>query len=539
MKHSVVFNNVTKKYKIYQNTKDRLKGVVAPKRYGEDFYAVRGVTFTAEPGDVIGVVGVNGAGKSTLSNLIAGVAPQTSGEITINGKAAIIAISSGLDNDLSGRDNIEYKCLMLGFKKKQIQELTPVIIDFADIGNFIDQPVKSYSSGMKSRLGFAISVNVDPDVLVIDEALSVGDQTFKEKCYDKMNEFKEKGKTIFFVSHSIREIKNFCQKVLWLEAGEVRAYGTKREVILKYRSFLTEFKSLSDEEKRNFRQHVIEKRSKEYEAENGRDELLKTIPRKDSRIHRNKKSVFRSTKFQIIIFLLLFSATCVAAFIVKPWEVFFTDGNEQPETYTKDNNVETDDSGEVKASVPEEDKKEKENMEDDIRYVMVESASIRSNPNLDGEVIDFGNFGEAYKVKNTSEDVKEDIQWLKVTNLLTDETGWISGNVMMEISKELNDAETAGNIQKVIGSHSILDELSRVDLENGGDYLNVKQLLDKDRSLSIPVLEVSESDLISTLDEAQLEVKNKLLYHGSTFDFVFTLENEKVQSLNIVERQSN
>src|SRR5699024_7862739 len=138
----------------------------------------------------------------------------------------------------TGRDNIEYKCLMLGFTKKEIEALMPQVIEFADIGNFIDQPVKNYSSGMKSRLGFAISVNIDPDVLVIDEALSVGDQTFKQKCYERMNESKEEGKTIFCVSHPLRRGRRCCTKVLGLEAREVRAYGKRIEVLPQYRKFL-------------------------------------------------------------------------------------------------------------------------------------------------------------------------------------------------------------------------------------------------------------------------------------------------------------
>ncbi len=236
--------------------------ILFPDGYGENFYALQNISFTADRGDVIGVIGVNGAGKSTLSNLITGVIPPTSGKIEIVGQASLIAINSGLNNQLTGRENIELKCLMLGFNKKEIRALMPEIIDFADIGKFIDQPVKSYSSGMKSRLGFAISVNIDPDILVIDEALSVGDQTFADKCLDKMNEFKEKGKTIFFISHSIGQVKKFCQKALWLEAGEVKAYGTIKEIIPQYEKFLKEYKAMTKEEQRNFKQLVLEKRSK-------------------------------------------------------------------------------------------------------------------------------------------------------------------------------------------------------------------------------------------------------------------------------------
>src|SRR5699024_8663164 len=219
MKPTVEFKNVTKRYKMYQNSSEQMKGALVPKRYGEDFYALQDITFTAEAGETIGVVGINGAGKSTLSNIIANITPPTSGKAKINGTVSIIAISSGLDGELTGRENIEYKCLMLGFKKKEIKQLMPEIIAFSDIGNFIDQPVKNYSSGMKSRLGFAISVNIDPDILIVDEALSVGDQTFKQKCYNKTNDFKERGKTIFFVSHSLNQIRQYCNKVIWLEAG--------------------------------------------------------------------------------------------------------------------------------------------------------------------------------------------------------------------------------------------------------------------------------------------------------------------------------
>jgi len=258
---SVIFNNVTKKYKMYKRNFDKVLDILLPNGYGDDFYALRNITFETEKGDVVGILGVNGAGKSTLSNLIAGVIPPTYGDIKINGKSSVISISSGLNNELTGRENIELKLLMLGFNKKEIEELEPQIIEFADIGIFIDQPVKKYSSGMKSRLGFAISVNIDPDILVIDEALSVGDQTFTDKCLDKMNEFKERGKTIFFVSHSLKQIKQFCMKALWLEYGELKDYGFVEDVIPKYEEFIKKYKAMSDIEKKKYREEVIRRRS--------------------------------------------------------------------------------------------------------------------------------------------------------------------------------------------------------------------------------------------------------------------------------------
>ncbi len=261
MNTSVVFKNVSKKYKLYQKTSDKLLDLALPMGYGQDFYALRNISFTAEKGDSIAVIGVNGAGKSTFSNLITGIIPPSHGSIKVNGEASLISIASGLNTQLSGRENIELKLLMLGFSKQQIQELEPAIIEFADIGQFIDQPVKRYSSGMKSRLGFAISVNVDPDVLVIDEALSVGDKTFAQKCQVKMNEFKLKGKTIFFVSHSIGQIKEFCQKALWLEAGEIKAYGTIQEVLPQYEKFIQDYKKMTPEQQKQYKQQVMDRRS--------------------------------------------------------------------------------------------------------------------------------------------------------------------------------------------------------------------------------------------------------------------------------------
>jgi len=261
MEKSVVVKNVTKKYKLYKKNSDKLLDLLLPKEYGEEYFALRNVSFEAEKGDVIGFVGINGSGKSTLSNIIAGIVPPTEGTVQVEGKSALIAVSSGLNNKLTGRDNIELKMLMLGFDKKQIQELEPEIIEFSELGKFIDQPVKSYSSGMKSRLGFSISVHIDPDVLIIDEALSVGDKNFAEKCLDKMNEFKAKGKTMFFVSHSLGQMKKFCQKALWLEYGELKAYGTIEEVMPQYEQFLKDYKAMSKKEQKKFREDKMKQRS--------------------------------------------------------------------------------------------------------------------------------------------------------------------------------------------------------------------------------------------------------------------------------------
>lgn len=257
MTKAIVTKDVVKKYKLYESSKERMLDLISPKEHGDNFFALNGVSFEADKGDVVGFIGINGSGKSTLSNIIAGIVPETSGDVQVNGQPALIAVAAGLNDDLTGRDNIELKCLMLGFTKDEINELEPEIIEFSELENFIDQPVKSYSSGMKSRLGFAISVKVDPDILIIDEALSVGDRAFADKSLKKMMEFKDQGKTMIFVSHSIGQMKTFCDKILWLEFGRVKAYGDVKDVLPLYEAFLNKWQNMQKEEKDLYRSKVM------------------------------------------------------------------------------------------------------------------------------------------------------------------------------------------------------------------------------------------------------------------------------------------
>lgn len=257
---SVEIHNVSKKYKLYRKQSDRILDLVIPfKEYGEDFFALQNISFDVEEGSIIGLVGINGSGKSTLVNIIAGVIPPSSGEVKNIGNVALIAVNAGLDNKLTGRENIELKLLMLGFSRKEIQAMEEEIIEFAEIEKFIDQPVKTYSSGMKSRLGFSISVRVNPDILIIDEALSVGDKAFAEKSLAKMMEFKKKGKTMFFVSHSISQMKKFCEKILWLEYGTLKEYGPAEKVLSNYNKFLEEYKEMTKSEKKKYRSDALER----------------------------------------------------------------------------------------------------------------------------------------------------------------------------------------------------------------------------------------------------------------------------------------
>ena len=255
--YAIVAKQISKIYKIYDSQFGKIKDLLFSSKSGKEFYALKRVSFTIEKGDSVGLIGLNGSGKSTLSNILAGISMPSEGAIEINGTQSLIAISSGLNMNLTGLENIRLKGLMIGLSNEEIEAKKNDIIEFADIGDFINRPVKTYSSGMKSRLGFAISINIDPDILIIDEALSVGDVTFSDKCLRAMNEFREKGKTIIFVSHSIGQINDFCNKVMWLEYGTIKAFGTNEEVVPMYNKFVRYFNQLSKAEQKAYRQRKL------------------------------------------------------------------------------------------------------------------------------------------------------------------------------------------------------------------------------------------------------------------------------------------
>lgn len=241
---SIELKNITKTYKIYKKPLNRVVDALFNTKRYDEYNALKNISFEIEEGEAVGVLGKNGAGKSTLLKILTGVTTPTSGEVIVRGKiAAILELNSGFDEELTGRENIFLKGTILGYSKDEIKSKLDDIISFADIGKYMEQPVRTYSSGMKSRLGFAIAVNTDPDILIIDEALSVGDDIFKTKCLSKMTEFRKSGKTIFFVSHSIFTVKSFCTKCAWIRDGELVEYGETGNVVAKYETYLKEEKA--------------------------------------------------------------------------------------------------------------------------------------------------------------------------------------------------------------------------------------------------------------------------------------------------------
>ena len=254
--------NIIKKYPMYQGDFDRLKGLLLPHYKPEEFIALKGINLRLEKGEILGIIGLNGSGKSTLASIIAGITYADGGELTVNGKVSMLSASAGMDNYLTGIENIRYKGILLGFSQKEIESMMQDIITFADIGEHINLPLRNYSSGMKSRLGFVISVHMDPDILSIDEALSVGDNSFTDKCLGKMNEFKRKGKTILFVSHSVNQMSDFCDKVMWLHRGEILGITQPSEILMPYCGFAREFNAMTADERKSFRPTLKEYQEK-------------------------------------------------------------------------------------------------------------------------------------------------------------------------------------------------------------------------------------------------------------------------------------
>lgn len=239
--YMIEVEHLSKAYRLYDKKSDRLREAISfgEKKYHRLFYALNDVSFSVKKGETFGILGVNGSGKSTLLKILSGVVQSTSGTSIVRGKiSALLELGAGFNPEYTGLENIELHGTMLGYSQEEMDQRKEEIIRFADIGDYISQPVKNYSSGMFARLAFAVAVNVSPEVLIVDETLSVGDMRFQIKCMKRMKEMMENGTTILFVSHDISTVRRFCQRSIWLHQGVLRACGETNEVADLYSDFL-------------------------------------------------------------------------------------------------------------------------------------------------------------------------------------------------------------------------------------------------------------------------------------------------------------
>lgn len=243
MNRSIEIHHISKKFRIYKERNQNLKTALLRRRSSlyEEYWAVKDVSFDILAGETFGMIGSNGSGKSTLLKCLAKILYPTTGTFEIRGRmAALLEVGSGFHPELSGRENIYLNGSILGMTKKEINDRFESIVDFSGVGEFIDQPVKNYSSGMYVRLGFSVAIHVDPDVLLVDEVLAVGDEAFQQKCYAKFQELRSRGKTVVIVSHALDVMETLCDKIAWLEKGELRYIGDAKEAIRLYQESLKE-----------------------------------------------------------------------------------------------------------------------------------------------------------------------------------------------------------------------------------------------------------------------------------------------------------
>ena len=238
---AIAVKDVGKIYKLYDKPSDRIKDAMGlgRKKHYTEHHALQGVDMTIRQGECVGIIGTNGSGKSTILKIITGVLTPTSGEVNVNGRiSALLELGAGFNMEYNGIENIYLNGTMIGFSKKEIDEKLEEILAFADIGDYVYQPAKTYSSGMFVRLAFAVAINIDPEILIVDEALSVGDVFFQAKCYHKFEEFKKMGKTIVFVSHDLSSISKYCDRVVLLNQGVKLGEGSPKQMIDTYKQVL-------------------------------------------------------------------------------------------------------------------------------------------------------------------------------------------------------------------------------------------------------------------------------------------------------------
>ena len=230
-------DKVSKEYRLYDSKRDRLKEAlsISHKQYSKTFHALKDISFDVKRGETVGIIGSNGSGKSTLLKILTGVISASSGEMKVNGKiSALLELGAGFNPEYTGIENIYLNGIMMGYSEEEMAAKIDSIVDFAQIGEHIHQPLKTYSSGMFARLAFAVAINVEPDILIVDEALSVGDVFFQNKCFRKFAELQDKGVTILFVSHDIESVKQMCSRAIWIEKGQQKMVGDSKEVCNAY-----------------------------------------------------------------------------------------------------------------------------------------------------------------------------------------------------------------------------------------------------------------------------------------------------------------
>lgn len=252
-------HSVTKVYKLYDKPINRLKESLSIRRktYHRPFYALNDIDLEIYRGEVVGIIGKNGSGKSTILKIITGVSSPSSGEVSVNGKiSALLELGAGFNLEYTGIENIYLNGMMMGFTREEMEAKLDSILSFADIGEFVHQPVKSYSSGMFARLAFSVAINVDPDILIVDEALAVGDLKFQIKCMEKFSEFRDNGKTILFVSHDINSIKRYCNRAIWLNSGKIEAQGDTDIICDRYTDYL-KYGEVSSKQKEKGQEEVV------------------------------------------------------------------------------------------------------------------------------------------------------------------------------------------------------------------------------------------------------------------------------------------
>lgn len=261
---AIAFHNVTKTYTLYKNDKARFKAIFFKNVKGKKNNAISDVSFDIKRGEMVALFGRNGAGKSTLLKMITGVAYPTKGEIQIDGRvSALLELTAGFDAELTGRENIFFRGSLLGLNQAEIKKIEPTVIDFAELDEYIDQPVRTYSSGMKARLGFAINVNIDPEILIVDEALSVGDKSFKKKCTEKIHELvEEKNITFLFVTHSTKTAAEFCTRGIVMKKGEKVFDGGIEESIEFYDDMIEKEDEAKKRKKAKKREERLKAKSK-------------------------------------------------------------------------------------------------------------------------------------------------------------------------------------------------------------------------------------------------------------------------------------